>query len=433
MPTILFEYSIFSKLKRISSKLKRIFFKIKRYQQYSVRYKYLTSSPSEDLVRVFRELYFIELMLIENIKKEKLRSDIFRREFPKILWNWAIEQKVRVNRLHFYDTIISFIEGYHQYCDTGLTTSEANHSSRQLYCMTNGTFNEFWVSFYSLFFPKYLLLDQKGALRFSQSKEINNIVQEIRENGYHIFAQNLNSDICDRLVSFAENTLCKLFPYYPEISSEKYIRYDRSQPKSVTYRVDEQALAENPDIQNLIADLSIVSVVQEYLNCRVTLRDANMWWSTAFLGGVADSSSAQLYHWDGDAIKFINVFIYLTEVTSKNGPHCFIRYSHKSKPEKLLRDGRFSDKEIEGFYGKENIDELTGKKGTIIAADTRAFHKGKALESGERLILMLTFSVDLFGAPYSLLQLSDGLTDNLSSSIKHLPYTYSRCGIAFCK
>ena len=418
-------------LKKALLKIKTIFFKIKRYRQYVSRNKHPAGTISESLLNIVQELNNIHQSSIEDAKKEELTYIVFKNSFPEVLWNWATEQKVKLIPTRFYDNVIAFIEGYEQFCNTGITSSEANHSSRQLYWMTDGKFNNFWVSFYGLFFPKYpnpkyLLSDQLGNLGLTESRGLQNIVQEIREKGFHLFDEKLSCEICDRLTEFAENALCNLAPYYPEVSPVKCLRYDRYHPKSVTYRVHEQELVNNPDIQNLIADSSIISVVQEYFGCRATLRDISMWWSTAFLKGCADSSSAQLYHWDGDSVKFINVFVYLTEVTLQNGPQCFVRGSHLTKPLNLLRDGRFSDQEIENFYGKDNIDEILGKRGTIIAADTRAFHKGKALENGERLIVMLTFSMDLFGATYNSLQLSNELTDALSKSMKYFPYTYSK-------
>ena len=417
------------KFKKALLKIKTIFLEIKRYQQYVSTNKHLVGSISESLLNVVQELNDIYQSSIEDAEKDKFIYILFKNSFPKILRNWAAEQKSRVIPIRFYDSIATFIEGYKHYCNTGITSSETNYSSRQLYWITDGKFNDFWVSFYGLFFPKYpqyLFSEQIGKLGLTESRGLQNIVQEIKAEGYHLFDKKLSCEICDRLTEFAENALCNLAPYYPEVSPVKCLRYDRYHPKSVTYRVHEQELVNNPDIQNLIADSSIISVVQEYFGCRATLRDISMWWSTAFLKGCADSSSAQLYHWDGDSVKFINVFVYLTEVTSQNGPHCFVRGSHLTKPLHLLRDDRFSDQEIENFYGKDNVDEILGKKGTIIAADTRAFHKGKALENGERLIVMLTFSMDLFGATYNSLQLSNELTDALSKSMKYFPYTYSK-------
>lgn len=40
--------------------------------------------------------------------------------------------------------------------------------------------------------------------------------------------------------------------------------------------------------------------------------------------------------------------------------------------------------------------ELRGKRGTILAVDTRGFHKGKPLEAGSRLMAQLIFAFPQF-------------------------------------
>jgi hypothetical protein len=44
-----------------------------------------------------------------------------------------------------------------------------------------------------------------------------------------------------------------------------------------------------------------------------------------------------------------------------------------------------SDEAIKMHYSKERLLEIVGLRGTIFVADTRGFHKGKALETGDRL------------------------------------------------
>ena len=41
-----------------------------------------------------------------------------------------------------------------------------------------------------------------------------------------------------------------------------------------------------------------------------------------------------------------------------------------------------------------------GKKGTILAVDTRGFHKGKDLTDSNRLLLQIEFSNSMFGQSY---------------------------------
>ena len=126
-----------------------------------------------------------------------------------------------------------------------------------------------------------------------------------------------------------------------------------------------------------------------------------MWWSPTHTKD-ACSPSAQLYHFDMDRTKWLLAFVYLTDVTTDNGPHCFVAGSHRPGPttRELLKLGhtRIPDATIEKHYPKESILELTGPRGTVIIEDSRGFHKGKAPRAGERLLLEVQFCNSLFGA-----------------------------------
>jgi hypothetical protein len=101
-----------------------------------------------------------------------------------------------------------------------------------------------------------------------------------------------------------------------------------------------------------------------------------------------------------DRLKFLKFFIYLSDVTSKNSPHCYVRGSCFRKPAALLRDGRIADEEIARHFPAQDLIEVTAPRGSIFAVDTRGFHKGKAVEEGERLLLQLEFTNSLFGQNY---------------------------------
>lgn len=149
-----------------------------------------------------------------------------------------------------------------------------------------------------------------------------------------------------------------------------------------------------------------------------------MWWSTPALKEPS-SEAAQLYHFDMDRIKFLKFFIYLTDVTPSTGPHCFVAGSHRRKPAALLRDGRFQDHELERHYAPERFVEITGPKGTVLAADTRGFHKGKPLETGSRLIFQVEFAVNMFGASRRLIEINEAFTSKFIDLTHRYPYVYS--------
>jgi Phytanoyl-CoA dioxygenase (PhyH) len=344
--------------------------------------------------------------------------------FPSLLKNWAEQEKVSSQNPYVQNCLNIFIETYQNFLETNITPELGYQSLRQLYCLTDGKFNQFWQKLYGIFHPQYKFPNLQGCLGDLERDSLSAIVKNIQETGFHIFEKKLPDAICDRLIELARKTPCKLNPTPP--SGIETAVYDRQNPLAPTYYISEQTLLDCDDIQNLVSDFSLLAVAQSYLGGRVTPRNVSLWWSTPLLQGQASSESAQLYHWDGDAIKFINFFVYLTDVTSENGPHCYVQRSHLSKPASLLRDGRFSDAEIDQQYPSDSRVEILGSRGTIVAADTRGFHKGKPVLSGERLMLQMTMATCLFGAPYNTIQLHSKCNSTLAEAARQFPHTYSR-------
>ncbi|OIR19136.1 hypothetical protein GALL_00150 [mine drainage metagenome] len=115
-----------------------------------------------------------------------------------------------------------------------------------------------------------------------------------------------------------------------------------------------------------------------------------------------DSEAAQLYHFDMERIKWLRFFIYLTDVDTNSGPHCFIKGTHRAGaiPKYMLDQGyaRQSDEVIYKEFGKAAEVEFTGVRGTIIAEDSKGYHKGKMPNKGDRLLLAFELSASTFGA-----------------------------------
>ncbi|MBE8985965.1 phytanoyl-CoA dioxygenase family protein [Nostoc sp. LEGE 12450] len=302
----------------------------------------------------------------------------------------------------FSKAIEIFLEGYHSFVETQFTPHEAYLNLRWLYCITNGYFNDLISDGINQFNCPYQLDYKSGVLGELDDVKISQIIQKINKDGFYVFEQKLSLDICERLNYLALVTLSQP---YPSISYDQKNIYDRRKLVAPIYKFDELDIVNNHDIQSLVVDTSILALAQSYLGCKPIQDSVVMWWSTNF-EKEANSKAAQLYHFDMDRIKFIKFFIYLSEVTTQNGPHCYVRGSHQSKPLELLQDRRFLDSEIEQHYSKQDIVEIIGSAGTIIAADTRGFHKGKHLQSGERLVLQIEYANSLFGAPYNQLNIN---------------------------
>jgi len=283
-------------------------------------------------------------------------------------------------------------------------TPEPSYAAmKKLFIQTNGRSNEIISSLISR--KGYSDLSRDGVLGIVSQSELRKIVTDIKENGFHIFNRKLSNETIEAIVNYARTTPCtyriisggdsKNF----KITFSDEVLFDEHQPNSPVYQFSQKNIVSCRELQELIFDQSILLVAQEYLNTRPVLDLVAMWWSLPF-GGKGKSESAQMYHFDLDRIKFIKFFFYLTDVDPETGPHCYVRGSHKKLPPSLNKQGRMTDEEVESAFGKDNLLELCGEKGTIMAVDTRGLHKGKDLTRDKRLLFQIEFANSMFGQYY---------------------------------
>lgn len=322
-----------------------------------------------------------------------------------------------------------FIKGFIFFKIHKKTPFESYVAMRQLYVLSNGRFNDFVSYLLSITKPKYKNIVADGILGNLDPSQVITIADEIHNTGYYISSQKLHPDKVRKIVEFARKTpssYINLTTSKSQALQEERIIFNSDAPVSPIYRFDMQQIFENSDLVNLLLDQSLLAVAQEYLNCIPVLDLVSLWWSVPF-HGKGTSEAAQEFHFDMDRIKFLKIFIYLTDVDTNNGPHCYVAQSHKRKPKALLSDGRKSDSEIEKYYLASDIHELCNTSGTIILADTRGFHKGKPLITGERLLFQIEYSNSLFGHDYPKVNLDRSLIDQESNNvIESYPYTYKQ-------
>jgi Phytanoyl-CoA dioxygenase (PhyH) len=315
-----------------------------------------------------------------------------------------------------------FWGGYLYFLLSSKTPKLSYYSFRRLFCLTNGKLNDFMVSMGTKFRPKYELNKVEGILGSLDPKDVKDISNKIKQDGFYKFDIKLPIEICEDLMSFSLKTPANVVPKPNELNGKSV--FDRKNLLGTRYQFDEEALMSNRNIQDIVADETLIAVAQEYFGCKPLNDAVTMWWSTTY-SKEASSEAAQLYHFDMDRIKFLKFFIYLTDVTTNTGPHCYIRHSHRGLPEKLLRDGRIKDEEVNNFYKKEDVLELTGERGTILAVDTRGLHKGKPLIEGVRLLFQLEFATNFFGQTYNRIKLTN-MSGRLKNSFEKYSLVYDR-------
>lgn len=293
-----------------------------------------------------------------------------------------------------------FILGYFYFSISGKTIPLSYAALRVLFVNTNGIINDLMSKLISFFHP-YNEINAKSFMADYSSSDLDQIVSEIRKNGYYEFNFSLGEEDLKDLMHFGENTSVRVLDI-----NRKHVGYlpekqliDFSNVISPRYQFEADDVLGNKTVQKIIFDSFFLNLAGKYLNCSPILDIITMWWSFPFKGK-GTSQAAQMYHFDMDRIKFLKFFFYLTDVHEENGPHCYVRGSHNHIPSRIRKDQRITDEEILNHFPKDHVKEFCGKKGTILAVDTRGLHKGKPLTEGKRLLFQIQFSNALFGAPY---------------------------------
>ena len=175
---------------------------------------------------------------------------------------------------------------------------------------------------------------------------------------------------------------------------------DINNVKAAQYKYCIEDLLNFDLFQKLITDPEIIKYSNLSLNAQPILTGVHCWKS--FPNIKPDSFSAQLWHFDMDSPKWVKLFFYLEDCNEDNGPHCFIKGSHKNNgiSYQLRKKGylRLTDTEVESNYKKNEIIEFKCRGGDLLIENTRGLHKGKQLKSGSRFIFQLEFASSLFGA-----------------------------------
>jgi hypothetical protein len=281
---------------------------------------------------------------------------------------------------------------------TGMTPKAAFNGMRGLFCRTSGRSNDYLHGLIAKSRPP-VPIQNAGILGKLQSEELAKIKDQLNTRGYYIFENRLPESLCDNALQWALTEKADL-----RIDGKNQsLVYDRTNPAAVHYSWNECTILKCPEAQMLMADPGILAVAQEYLACKPHLDLIAFWWITTF-SKLPDSDAAQLFHFDMDRIKWLKFFFYITDVGPNNGPHIFVAGSHRPGgiPRGILDKGavRIDDSEIMAHYAKEDIIEICGRRGTIIAVDTRGLHKGKPVQVGDRLVFQLEFCSSLFGWEY---------------------------------
>jgi len=202
------------------------------------------------------------------------------------------------------------------------------------------------------------------------------ILENLNQVGICVIEDYFPSDWCDSAVSHIEDALVT---YKDKVQSEA------KEGTSGDFRVFK--MENRYSTAKEFADNELLlSVGTEYFGYPVV--------SHFVLGGKVQHNSDQITNsgggWHRDnRNKQIKTIVYLTDITEESGPFSFLPLSNQFDLQ--TRDGigkatRYDDSIVDEFCRENSIEpfKVTGKKGTVIFADTSFIHRGLNIESGSR-------------------------------------------------
>jgi hypothetical protein len=333
---------------------------------------------------------------------------------------------VRANRQNVGKVLGGVVDYYRR----GDITPDARRALLDLHCNTNGRLTDWLATMLRALRPPRRPAPVSGYLGSLSVDCQKEIVDQIARDGFCVFERRLPENLCDEVQQFALQTPCTVEGRSREPKDR--MLFDPAAPVSKTYRVTEDDIIQNHAMQRLMADPSMLALAERYLRTLPVLSTVNLWWSATF-GNEPGADAAQEFHFDFDPPpRWLLFFVYLTDVGPDNGPHVFAKGTHVADipaAGPLLARGyvRIPDADVEAAFGKDSIVELYGKRGTVLAVDTRGFHKGKMLTAGHRLMAQLTYSSPAYSGAHSRqLRLSGDIDPSLAEAIKKTPRVYEK-------
>lgn len=289
------------------------------------------------------------------------------------------------------------VEGYGDYVAKGQTDHDVYYSMRKAFTETRGKSNQTFGDVLSTYIKPRNYEVQKSM--FGPNKDwdahIRGAVLQLNRDGYWISRFTAPDSLVEKLKVKALAGLEKM--YGGDV--EKAMTAAPDAP--VQMKSSALWLTAVDEMYQFASDPVILSIVQQYLGVPPIFNTPLIFLnSTATVKGDKGLSDvAQLYHHDMHRLRFIKIFLYLTDVDEGSGPHAMIPGTHRSRPDPHWEDGRHTDEALTraGLLQKEV--RITGKKGTIFLVDTSALHKGVHPDTTPRLIAQVQYVNSLFGKP----------------------------------
>ena len=295
--------------------------------------------------------------------------------------------------------IALILAGLVSYRNTGVTPQMSHMALVRAYENSSGLMQEL---LHKILFSEELETGQAIKSTFFgevASSELEVIQNELDEQGYVVLPWCLSQSSINSLVAEAGKFGYTLRDPAVEEHEIKNRKIDpATPPKCVAAYAKPSDLAASQLFNDFSNDPLLLSLASRHINGRALPIDLSLWYS--FASEAPSSEAAQLFHYDLDTLRWLKVFVYLTDVGPDNGPHEYVPASHKpgTKPQALMdrEYARLEDEEIDQ-HCPQGRKSICGPRGTIILGNTNCLHKGNVVLQDYRLIFSPIYAASRVG------------------------------------
>jgi Phytanoyl-CoA dioxygenase (PhyH) len=136
---------------------------------------------------------------------------------------------------------------------------------------------------------------------------------------------------------------------------------------------------------------NILAAVGQYLGAKPRISTMQTWWTYGEHSQTGQTHFDDVYHRDVDDLRFVKLFVYLTDTSLTTGAHSFIKGSHCSAA--LTRRGPISDHDAAQQFSNDQFETVIGPAGTVFLEDTWGIHRPLLATQGRRLIFSVLYGL----------------------------------------
>ncbi|MCO4098297.1 MAG: hypothetical protein HEQ38_02650 [Gemmatimonas sp.] len=141
----------------------------------------------------------------------------------------------------------------------------------------------------------------------------------------------------------------------------------------------------NADVQALVSDPAILSVLRAHFGCEPVLLECTLGIVEPDAKGRDKAGPQRWFHFDFGGWQSLTLFVYLTDVDGSAAPHEVAAGTHQRRGFRDAVRSSITDAEAYRRFGAA-IRTITGPAGTMFFEDTEAFHRRAAV--GRRRVML---------------------------------------------